>query len=255
MKKITCYVAVIMLSITLSACSALNTSRLINAGGYAAAAFTITDRQVAELSADAVKVMDLSNKVAPAGSEYTRRLNRLTANVREINGIKLNFKVYQTSEINAFATGDGSIRVYSGLMDAMDDSELMAIIGHEIGHIVHADVKTSMRNTYLAYAVKEALAATDNTVATLTDSQLGEIAVAFTQAQFSQKQEFAADDYGFEFSVKQGYSPYSMGNALQKLVEISGGSQASLVQKWFSSHPDNAERAKRVKEKADKYKK
>jgi len=43
-------------------------------------------------------------------------------------------------DVNAFACGDGSIRVFSALMDLMDDDELMAISGHEIGHVVHADV-------------------------------------------------------------------------------------------------------------------
>ena len=50
--------------------------------------------------------------------------------------MKLNYKVYEVVDINAFACGDGSIRVFSALMDLMDDDELMAVIGHEIGHVV-----------------------------------------------------------------------------------------------------------------------
>ena len=53
------------------------------------------------------------------------------------------------TDVNAFACGDGSIRVFSSLMDLMDDDQLMAIIGHEIGHVVHADVKHAMKNAYL----------------------------------------------------------------------------------------------------------
>ena len=73
---------------------------------------------------------------------------------------------------------------------------------------------------------------------------------AFTGAQFSQKQEYEADEYGFEFSVKNGFSPYGMGN---KLVELSKGAKSSTVQKMFSSHPDSEKRAARMKEKADAY--
>ena len=54
---------------------------------------------------------------------------------------------------------------------------------------------------------------------------------AFTGAQFSQKQEYEADEYGFEFSVKNGFSPYGMGNSLNKLVELSKGAKSSTVQK------------------------
>ena len=39
-------------------------------------------------------------------------------------------------------------------MDLMDDDELMSIIGHEIGHVVHADTKHAMKNAYLASAAR-----------------------------------------------------------------------------------------------------
>lgn len=165
--------------------------------------------------------------------------------------MKINYKVYQTNEVNAFACGDGSIRVYSGLMDIMNDSELMAIIGHECGHVVHQDSKTAMKNAYLANAARNAIGAAGGTVGALSNSVLGDIGESFLSAKFSQKQEFAADDYGFKFSTEHGYSPYSMSSALEKLVKLAGSSQSSIVQKMFSSHPDSAERAKRMREKAD----
>ena len=107
-------------------------------------------------------------------------------------------------------------------MDLMDDDELMSIIGHEIGHVVHADTKHAMKNAYLASAARNAAGAAEGSaLAKLSDSQLGEVVTAFTDAQFSQKQEHAADEYGFEFAVKHGFSPYGMSNSLNKLVELS----------------------------------
>ena len=44
-----------------------------------------------------------------------------------------------------------------------------------------------------------------------------------------------------------------MANSLTKLVELSKGAKASMVQKMFSSHPDSEKRAARMKEKADAY--
>ena len=139
-------------------------------------------------------------------------------------------------------------------MDLMDDDELMSIIGHEIGHVVHADTKHAMKNAYLASAARNAAGAAEgSTLAKLSDSQLGEVVTAFTDAQFSQKQEYAADEYGFQFAVKNGFSPYGMANSLNKLVELSKGAKASTVQKMFSSHPDSEKRAARMKEQADAY--
>lgn len=232
----------------------LNTGKLLEAGKDVAKAVTLTDKDIAELSRESVAWMDANNPIADETTEYGARLKRLTEGITDANGLPLNFKVYNVTDVNAFACGDGSIRVFSALMDLMDDDELMAIIGHEIGHVVHADVKHAMKNAYLSSAARNAAGAAEgSTLAKLSDSQVGEVVTAFTGAQFSQKQEFEADDYGFEFSVKHGFSPYAMANSLTKLVELSKGAKASVVQKMFSSHPDSEKRAARMKEKADAY--
>ena len=163
------------------------------------------------------------------------------------------FIMYHVTDINAFACADGSIRVFSSLMDIMDDDELMAIIGHEIGHVAGTDVKDAIRNAYLTSAAINAAGAASNTVNRLSNTELGEITKSFMGAQFSQKQEYAADEYGFKTCVENGFSPYGMANALNKLVELSQGAKASTVQQMFSSHPDSEKRAKRMKEKADEY--
>ena len=226
----------------------LNTGKLLEAGKDVAKAVTLSDKDIADLSREAVEWMDANNPIADETTEYGARLKRLTEGITEINGLPLNFKVYHVVDVNAFACGDGSIRVFSALMDLMDDDELMAIIGHEIGHVVHADVKHAMKNAYLSSAARNAAGAAEgSTLAKLS------VVTAFTGAQFSQKQEYAADEYGFEFSVKNGFSPYGMGNSLNKLVELSKGAKSSTVQKMFSSHPDSEKRAARMKEKADAY--
>ena len=229
----------------------INAAKAIKAVSDVAAAIKLSDSDIARMSRESVEWMDEHNPVDDG--EYDARLKRLTEGITEVDGLPLNFKVYRVADINAFACGDGSIRVFSSLMDIMDDDELMAIIGHEIGHVVHHDVKDAMKNAYLASAARNAAGAAGGTVGRLSESQLGELATAFADAKFSQKQEYEADDYGFEFSVKYGFSPYGMANSLNKLVELSGGEKASAIQKMFSSHPDSAKRAARMKEKADSY--
>ena len=128
---------------------------LATAAGTAMTALTISDEQIAQLSAQSVAYMDSVNKVDRGA--YDQRLRKLMGNVKSIDGIPINLKVYKTNEVNAFASGDGSIRVYSGLMDVMNDAELMAVIGHEIGHVRHKDTKNAMKKTYMAYAARIAL--------------------------------------------------------------------------------------------------
>lgn len=227
----------------------IDTKKAAQAAGDMATAVTLSDADIARMSREAVEWMDAHNPVDT--TDYDARLKRLTKGITEVDGLPLNFKVYYVVDINAFACGDGSIRVFAALMDIMDDDELMAIIGHEIGHVVHADVKHAMKNAYMTSAAVNTAGAAGGTVGQLTESQLGDVAQAFLGAQFSQKQEYAADEYGFAFCVKHGFSPYGMANSLTKLVELSQGAKASAVQKMFSSHPDSEKRAARMKEKAD----
>lgn len=236
-----------------SANSAYNTIKIIQAAQAAAVAFTISDEQIAALSRESVIQMDRQNRIADANSKYTIRLNKLTSKIKDINGLKPNFKVYLTKDINAFACADGSIRVYSALMDIMDDDELMGIIGHEMGHIANKDSKDALKHAYLAYAAIQAIGSTGGKIAQLTNTQLSDIAQAFIGAKYSQKQEYEADEYGFNTCVRYGFSPYGMANSLTKLVKLSNGPKASALQQMFSSHPDSAKRAEKMMVKADNY--
>ena len=88
----------------------------------------------------------------------------------------------------------------------------------------------------------------------LTDSQLGDMAQALAGAQYSQKQEYEADEFGFQFCIDNGRDPYGMSNSLNKLLQLSESeAKSSKFMQMFSSHPETQKRADRVKEKADEY--
>ena len=119
-----------------------------------------------------------------------------------------------------------------------------------------AETGAEEKETKTAAAVKNAAGAASNKVAKLTDSELGAMAEALAGAQYSQKQENEADEYGVEFCVKNNIDPYAMANALTKLAELAKDApKSSYVQRMFSSHPDTAKRIERAKAKADSYKK
>lgn len=234
----------------------INTDKIIQAGTDAAKAITLSDADIIAISKEYMEWMDTHNPLAAPNSPYGKRLNKMVGHIKEVEGgMKVNFGVYEVTDVNAFACGDGSIRVCAGLMDVMTDDEVMAIIGHEIGHIVHTDTKDAMKSAYLRSAAKNAAGAVSSTAEKLGDSQLGALAEAFAGAQFSQKQENEADDYAFKFSIDNKIDPYAMSKALNKLVEMfdAGGEKANKIQQMFSTHPDSAKRAARMKDKADKY--
>ena len=261
MKRKIAMIAVVLLGMGMTASAQfgkkINLGKALQAGKDVVSAVTLSDADIANMSKEYMAWMDTHNPLTKPDTEYGKRLEKLTGHIKEVDGLKLNFGVYEVIDVNAFACGDGSVRICAGLMDVMTDEEVMAVVGHEIGHVVHTDSKDAMKNAYLRSAVKNAAGAANDKVAKLTDSELGAMAEALAGAQFSQKQEFAADDYAFDFCLQQKVDPYAMSKALTKLVELSntGGEKASRIQQMFSTHPDSEARAARLKERADKLQK
>lgn len=232
----------------------LNWGRVVQGGAKLVQAMTITDQQMADYCREAVDQMDKSNTVLPESSPYTQRLRRLTEGVTSADGIPLNFKVYQTSDINAFACPDGSVRVYTGIMDIMTDDELLGIIGHEIGHVMKHHSKNAFKNQLKTGALKDVVASTNGTIARLTDSQLGALGESLIGAKYSQKQEKEADNCGYDFLKAHGRNPWGMVMAFEKLqaMEGQGASQSSYFQKMFSSHPDTKSRIEAMVKRCNK---
>lgn len=215
----------------------------------------LSDADMASYVKESVAWMDKNNKVCDAKSPYTIRLNKLTKGLTNVEGIPLNFKVYYVTDVNAFACPDGSVRVFSSLMDLMTDNELLGIIGHEIGHVAHKHSKKAYRTALLASAAKDIAAASSGKVATLTDSQLGEVSESLLNASFSKKQESDADNYGYDFLKKNGKNPWAMAFAFEKLKKLeteTGSGTGGRWQKMFTSHPDTDKRIKRMTERAEK---
>ncbi len=127
------------------AAAQFNVGKAISGAVKATQAVTLTDEQMAGYVREYIDWMDTHNQVCAADDPYTLRLAKLTEGLTDADGIPLNFKVYYVIDVNAFACADGSIRVFSSLMDIMSDEELLGVIGHEVGHIAHRDSKKAFR--------------------------------------------------------------------------------------------------------------
>jgi putative metalloprotease len=126
------YILILFLTILLSSCEDTNVLVMTDAATDAVKAITLSDADVRNLAQRAAHESDSRHLIAPPGSSYDNRLRGLRADYSERDGYNLNFKVYLTEEVNAFAMADGTVRVYSGLMDLMSDEELLFVVGHEI---------------------------------------------------------------------------------------------------------------------------
>ena len=255
MKK-TFFAIATIAALALSGCSSLkvtNSEAATQAGMAALSALTITDSQIVTLCQEYMAQSDAENTVLPASDNYSKRLANIMAKFKNIGSMNVNYAVYKSNTVNAFASGDGSVRVYTGLMDVMDDDEVFAVIGHELGHVKNKDTRDAYRSAYLIVAARYGIAAFSDKAGAISQGFLGDLGQQLAQNAYSRQQEYEADDAALDFCVDNGVNPYAMYNALNVLarLEKSSGSSSNTVTQMFSSHPDTSKRASRSKSKAD----
>ena len=246
MKTVIRTAALSILILSAGAASAVDLRGMLGAGKDLVSAATLSDKDIVDGSRSMMKQMDKSENMAPSSSKHAKRLAKLTSKFKNEDGLKLNFAVYNSPDVNAFATPDGSIRIHTGLMDLMTDDELLGVIGHEIGHTKLGHSAAQMKKALLLSAGTQAVGASGSKVAGLVSAN-SETIQAFGKAQFSQSDETASDDYGFNFMKKHKYDVKAMESAFRKLAKLDQGGGSSLM----ASHPNSASRADRMKAKAE----
>ena len=247
------YLLLLAGALCLCSCSVmqkLNQERLLQGGVYVAQAVSLTDAQVVDYVHQYITELDAQSQVLPESNAYTKRLRKLTQKLDGVNEQPLNFKVYKNDEINAFACADGSVRVYTGIMDAMTDDELLGVIGHEMGHVALHHTRKQMQKQMLTSATLAGLASTGDKVVALTDSQLGALGELIVNAKFSRDMETEADDYGYNYLCEAGKNPWAMVRSFEKMEQLSGrtGQQGGITN-LFSSHPDTQKRIEHISQR------
>ena len=232
------------LATLLTGCQNMSADSMLSTGMKAFQAATLSDADVKAMSDESCAHMDSQAKIAPASSKYSKRLKKIAANLgNQVNGTPVNYKVYLDEEVNAWAMANGCVRVYSGLMDAMNDNEVEGVLGHEMGHVALGHTKKAMQTAYATSAARNAAASSGNTtLAALSSSELGALGEQLVNAQFSQSQETAADNFSFDFLTERNIPREGLVTAFEKLAKLSGGESS-----MFSSHPGSTERANNMR--------
>lgn len=214
------------------------------------------------------------------------RLYRTVENISIANGMPMP-KVYviDDSALNAFATGrdpdHAIVAATSGLIDIMSDSELEAVMAHEMGHVKNYDIRVSMIAFGLA-SVIGILTDIGMRMMWFSDGDdddrspvimilgivlmiIAPILAVLIQMAVSRQREFLAD----ATSAMTTRHPDAMISALQKIksnsrpmkrqnpamshMYISNPLKPGSISKLFSTHPPIEDRIKRLKENAAKF--
>jgi predicted Zn-dependent protease len=201
---------------------------------------------------DEVKMgLDLSAEVSKQDTIYNNA--EVTAYVQAVGerivehcdrqDIAYHFAVIRKDEINAFALPGGYIYVYSGLMKDIDDeSELAAVLAHEVGHVTARHAAKKLSAMYTVQAIQNAV--------------LGEnpgffakvLAGATTTGGFlayGRQDEYEADQLGQKFMYAAGYDPNGMVDLMGKLKSVESG-EPSRIGNLLATHPPTSERLSRI---------
>jgi predicted Zn-dependent protease len=158
--------------------------------------------------------------------------------------------ILDSAEVNAFALPGGYIYVTRGILAlANDQSELAAVLAHEIAHVVlkHARARTNrIKTTEIVDKVVTGVFGADPS----TDQSSNKAKLSL--AAFSQAQELAADKEGILIAGKAGFDPHAAGRflgAMGRFAQFTAG-DADQGDDFLSSHPSTPDRIQKATENA-----
>lgn len=160
----------------------------------------------------------------------------------EDNTFRYRFHVLNSSEVNAFALPGGQIFVTRGILARLvDESELAAVLGHEIGHVaarhgvrhmqsaVGMDLLISL-GAAIAKAREPDLAGVDAV------ADIARVGGAALQMKYSRDDEIQSDTLGMKYAGKAGYDPRGM-IRVQDMLRALQRREPGLFEALFQSHP------------------
>jgi beta-barrel assembly-enhancing protease len=181
-------------------------------------------------------------------NQYIRNLGtRMISRGIEDPKFDYSFKVVNSSEINAFAIPGGHLYVNLGLLkETANEAELVGVLGHEIGHVVHRHGTKRMTDAMLLQ-----MAAVGTSVAVGRDGKTGQIAglgvLLFGNAgllKYGRQAELESDRTGVEVLLRTGYDGRAMAGFFEKLAKLEQqrGVRASGLSQLLATHPPSQER-------------
>ncbi|WP_193906491.1 M48 family metalloprotease [Cellvibrio polysaccharolyticus] len=184
--------------------------------------------------------------VDPQLTSYVNQVGKKLAAVSDNPNLPYEFVVLNNDVPNAWALPGGKMAINRGLLvELKDESQLAAVLGHEIVHAAarHGASQQSKGMLVNAGVMLAGVAAMSQ------DSQYGALAVGAMgvganawMSKYSRDHELEADRYGVDYMIKAGYDPMGAVELQETFVKLSEGNQTSWLDGLFASHPPSRER-------------
>lgn len=166
---------------------------------------------------------------------------KLLTGVRKVE-FPFTFKVVKDDSINAFALPGGHTYVNTGLIKAADsETEVAAVMAHEINHVVARHATKQMTKQYGYEMISGLILGTSGNLANIAAELFGKAGMLY----YSREMESQADYLGVETMYNAGYNPEGMVTFFQKLQAV-GKQNPSKIAKFFSTHPPTPDRIQKI---------
>jgi predicted Zn-dependent protease len=185
----------------------------------------------------------------PAVHKYVTLVGTAIAQQSERPALPWTFIVLDTDGVNAFASPGGFVHITRGALGLIkNESELAAVLGHEIGHVVRKHTINAIKKNS---AVKLGTSA-----ASERSAFIGAVANAaydnILENSYDRGDELDADKFSVQITPKLGYAPKSLGEFLFRLSERNKTS--AQRNGLFASHPETTERINKINDLAKAFK-
>ncbi len=237
--------AICLAVITLAGCAKSSTGR--------SQLMMMSDSELNKMGTASFEEMKTKEKISQslAINNYVQCVaNAITVNVpKSAHDGAWEVVVFDSEQANAFALPGGKIGVYTGILKvAEDQSQLGAIIGHEVGHVIerHSNERlSSSQASQMGLSLVNVLLESQNIESRNTVMAGLGLGVQYgVLMPYGRSHESEADIIGQDLMAKSGFNPAASIKLWQNMAKLSKGAPPEFM----STHPSNTTRIKQLTE-------
>lgn len=165
--------------------------------------------------------------------------------------LKFTFRILDSPVVNAFALPGGYVYFTRGILGHFNnEAEFAGVLGHEIGHVTARHSAEQYTNQILSQVLLIGGLIVSKELRTFANE--AQTALGLLSLKYSRDNESQSDELGVAYSSKIGYDARKMAHFFRTLKSMSADAGGEIPT-FLSTHPDPADRERKVDDMAVAY--